>query len=97
MKAELRKGFLGIVSDVCHSCPKGASPHLLVDVEFPEYLGRIQQVGVVHDSTQPLVSKVADIHGAHSPGQDVLLDVPCQQWQVQDQGQPVSVDEEEEG
>lgn len=45
-----------------------------MDVQLPEDLGRVQQMGVV----------------------DNLLDIPGDEWQVQNQWQPVSVDQEEE-
>ena len=74
------------------------STDLFVDVQFPEDLSRIEQVLVLEDPAQ----------GQHTfaPGMCqspdwcsvlLLLCVPCKQRQVQDQGNPVSIDQEQEG
>lgn len=68
--------------------------YLLVDVELAEDLGRIKQVGVLEDPTIKVSNRVC----AYGWGKDdALLSVPGDQRQVEDEGQPVSVDEEQEG
>jgi hypothetical protein len=62
---------------------------ILMHVELPEDLGCVQEVGVVDDSRDVLV---ATLWIGEGEGEDVLVDVPCQQWQVQDERDPVAVD-----
>lgn len=66
--------------------------YLLVNVELAEDLGGVEQVSVVDDPTILLVRRRYSKRIAN-----VLLDVPGQERQVEDQRDPVSVDEEEEG
>lgn len=66
--------------------------YLLVNVELAEDLGGVEQVSVVDDPTILLVRRRYNKRIAN-----VLLDVPGQERQVEDQRDPVSVDEEEEG
>lgn len=66
--------------------------YLLVNVELAEDLGGVKQVSVVDDPTILLVRRRYKKRIAN-----VLLDVPGQERQVEDQRDPVSVDEEEEG
>jgi hypothetical protein len=71
------------------------SPYLLVDVEFAEDFGGVEEVGVVDD---PVVLVSAQtLRDANRFLVYALLDIPCNQGQVEDQGQPVSVDKEQEG
>ncbi len=80
-----------------------SSPYLLMDVEFSEDLGGIQQVGVVHNPARLLATRIVpspELRGQGDPlaaRSDVLLDVPDQQGRFSTQGQPVAVDEEQEG
>lgn len=71
--------------------------YLLVHIQLAEDLCRVKQVGVVNDpiaSTSALYypSYLAKLTGPSH----VLLDVPRQQGNVEDQRQPVAVDEEQE-
>ena len=70
---------------------RGGEGDLLVHVQLPENLGRVQEMLVLEDPT-----------GCQRLGHrglvfNLLLAVPGQERQVQDQGDPVSVDQEEEG
>lgn len=66
--------------------------YLLVNIELAEDLGGVEQVSVVDDPTIQLVRRRYNKRIAN-----VLLDIPGQERQVEDQRDPVSVDEEEEG
>ena len=77
---------------------RDAATHLLVHIKLAEYLCRVQKMGIVHN---PRVIKLVDGFGGRecdTAGRlNLLLDVPAKEGQVEDQGQPVSVDKEEEG
>jgi hypothetical protein len=72
--------------------------YLLVDIELSENLGGIKQVGVVNNSSSKLVSK-NPFHAAAIiwlEGRS-LLNVVSKQGQVENKGNPVSVDQEQKG
>jgi hypothetical protein len=67
--------------------------NLLMDIELPEDLCCVQEMLVLKDPAKVSVaSSVAKSSVLH-----ILLAVPCQQWQVQNERDPVSVDQEKEG
>lgn len=77
---------------------------LLVNVQLPKDLGRVEQVLVFEDSATALANRLlspsVSIHPADSSHSEyvsihLLLRIPSHQRQVQDQRQPVSVDQEE--
>jgi hypothetical protein len=73
-----------------------------VHIELPKDLGGIQEVGVVDDPVlrrcqHPAASPSHQAFALIATQRHALLNVPTQQRQVEDQGQPVSVDQEQEG
>jgi hypothetical protein len=72
---------------------RGGDSDLLMNIELPEDFRCVQEMLVLKDPTQVSVSssvvKPSVLH--------ILLAVPCQQWQVQNERDPVSIDKEKEG
>ena len=95
VEAELGEGFLGssvsaVLSDLG---PALGLAHLLVDVELAEDLGGIQEMRVVD---YPAAGQRRCLLLFPPIRIDLLLGVPSEQRQVEDQGDPVSVDKEQE-
>lgn len=70
--------------------------NLLVHVQLAEDLGRIQEVLVLVDPVERAVVLVGLHHGG-AGRTALLLSVERQQRQVQDDGDPVAIDDEQEG
>lgn len=68
-----------------------ASSYLLVNVKLAENLGGVEEMGVVDN---PKVASQQTVNGMRREQSSSLLDVPSKQRQVENQRQPVSVNEE---
>lgn len=93
MEAELGERFLNAPPRQpptlrCACC----SAYLLVDIELSENLGRVKEMGVIDNPTTHVSDLLAIAFNDYP-----LLDVPSEEWQVEDQREPVSVDKEHEG
>ena len=83
---------------ICDGACVRAYTYLLVDVQLAEDLGRIQEVSVVDDSSGEAVSHAWTLVEQVGEGiSRILLDIPAQKREVEDERQPVTVDEEHEG
>jgi hypothetical protein len=84
--------------------------YLLVHIQLPEDLSGVQKMCVIHDSSDH-VSKALKSQQLPAPTaspkdrksiymenrEDVLLDVECEEWQIEQKRNPVPVDKEQEG
>lgn len=68
--------------------------HLLVNVELPENLSGVKEMGVVDDSEHLLVLL---LRFRALKAVSILLGIVPKQRQVENEGKPVSVDQEQEG
>ena len=64
-------------------------------IQLAEDLGRVQEMGVVEDPAQR-VSEEPDVSARGLNAGPLLLDIPGEQRYVEDEGHPVSVDQEHE-
>ena len=71
--------------------------NLLVSVQRPENLGRVEKVRIVKNPRRghQLAIRGGDLRLGRALESDILLDIERKQGQVQDQGDPVTVDQEE--
>jgi hypothetical protein len=67
--------------------------HLLMDIQLPEDFGGVQQMLVLED---PVMCQSLKLRWCRANGLSSLLCIERQQGQIQKQGYPVSVDQEQE-
>lgn len=70
--------------------------YLLVNVELAEDLGSIKEVGVVDNPKVGALAVVGEDAPERRHEPSLLLNIPGEERQVEDQGQPVAVNQEQE-